>query len=302
MGYIYCLMFEQVTQWAENSESIKQAKIGNRGYPFWKEAVKFILLIILLEFMVNFIISFPFVLTDANSNISIIIQLFSTLIFIVIYLLFILKIEKRSLRSVGFSKDNILSSYGKGFLFGFLMLSAVIIIGLLLGIYKFESFSLNDLYLLIPFLLGFMIQSMKEEIYARGWIMISIARKNSIFLAIVFSSLAFVVIHIFNNGVSLLALVNIFLMGVVLSLLFLRYDNVWICGAFHASWNFMLSYFYGLNVSGMNNASLFSITQTHYSLLGGNAFGPESGLITTIIALIVIMLILYYKNPINTDK
>ena len=182
------------------------------------------------------------------------------------------------------------------------MISVIIIIGLLLGVYKFESFSLNELYLLIPFLLGYMIQSMKEEIYARGWIMISIARKNSIILAIVFSSLAFVVIHVLNNDVSLLALFNIFLIGVVLSLLFLRYDNIWICGAFHASWNFMLSYFYGLNVSGMKNASIFSISQTHNSLLGGNAFGPESGLIATIIALIVLAIILFYKNPNNMEK
>ena len=288
-------MFEQITQWAKNSETIKEAQIGDGGYPFWKEAVKFILLMILTEFIITFIVVMPIVQINLDANATVLIQLFSTVIFIGIYLLFILKVEKRNLRSVGFSKDNILSSYVKGLLIGFVMISIIIMAGLLLGEYKFESFNLNDLYLFIPFLLGYMIQSMKEEIFARGWIMISIARRNNISLAIIFSSLSFVVIHIFNNDVGLLALINIFIMGVFLSLLFLRYDNIWICGAFHAAWNFTLSYLYGLNVSGLKTASFLLVSQVHKSIIGGNAFGPEAGLIATITTLIAIAVILYKK-------
>ena len=292
-------MFEEITQWAENSETIKQARIGNHGYPFWKEAIKFILLIIFTEILITNLVGIPFSQLNTDPNTFMIIDLFSTVILIAVYLFFILKVEKRNLRSVGFSKDKILSSYTAGLLIGFFMISFVVIEGLVIGEYKFESFNLSDLYLFIPFLLGYMVQSMKEEIYARGWIMISIARKNNIFLAIVFSSLSFVIIHIFNDGVSPLALINIFVIGIFLSLLFLRFDNIWVCGAFHASWNFILSYFYGLNVSGMKVASFMSISQTHYSLLGGNAFGPEAGLLTTIAALIGIAALLYYKKPIE---
>jgi len=294
-------MFKQITRWVETSETIKQARIDNHGLPFWKEVIKFILLTIFLEFTITALIDIPIISMKTNPNTALIIKLFSTMILILIYLLFILKVEKRNLRSIGFSKDNILSSYSKGFLIGFLMISFVVIIGLLLGEYNFKSFNMNNLYLFLPFLLGFMVQSMKEEIYTRGWIMISIARKNNIMPAIIFSSLSFVFLHVFNSGMGILAVINIFIVGVFLSLLFLRFDNIWISGAFHASWNFLLSYFYGLNVSGIKFASFMSISQTHYSLLGGNAFGPEAGLLTTIASLIGIAIILYYK-PIKEEN
>ena len=126
----------------------------------------------------------------ATATEGLLLFLFLNIILIAIYLVLIKVIEKRNLRSIGFSKDNILQSYIKGMICGFLMFSAVVVIGCLSGQYKFNGFSSSMGLILIPFFIGFMIAAMREDIFSRGWIFVSISRKNSVILAM-FTNLKF---------------------------------------------------------------------------------------------------------------
>ena len=135
--------------------------------------------------------------------------------------------EKRNLRSIGFSKDRAVSSYIKGLICGFVMFGLVVSIGYLTGQYKFNGFGSSSIFIIVLFFIGFIIQAMHEEVVLRGWMFVSISRKNSMYVAMFVSSIVFVLIHMANSGIDLLSLVNIFLVALVFCVMFLRYDNIW---------------------------------------------------------------------------
>ena len=88
------------------------------------------------------------------------------------------KIEKRSWRSIGFSKGNAISSTLKGALIGFSMFLAVVIIGLALGQFTFSGFDFSQAIYALPFLVAFTIQSFGEEIYTRGWTLTYFSKRH----------------------------------------------------------------------------------------------------------------------------
>ncbi|WP_295722687.1 CPBP family intramembrane glutamic endopeptidase [uncultured Methanobrevibacter sp.] len=214
---------------------------------------------------------------------------------ILVYII-VKKFEKRSFRSVGFSKDNILPSVLRGLGIGFLMFLTVVIIGLISGQYKYTGYNLSSLILLVPFLLGFFVQSLGEEFEMRGWAMTYIYKRHSIIAAIIISNILFSMAHIFNSGIDLLPIINIFLVGVFFAILFIKYDNIWICGSAHAAWNFSQGILFGFNVSGQTTPSLLKFSQVSENIIGGGTFGPESGLIATFVIIIGLFLSLYIKE------
>ena len=229
--------------------------------------------------------------------------LYLYIIAIIIVCLVVTKIEKRSLRSIGISKGNVIFSILKGLLIGFLMFVIVVIIGMALGQYSYNGFDLSSIILVIPFFFGFLIQSFAEEFQDRGWTLTFVSKRHGIIAAMLISSISFSLLHLSNKGIDLLALINIFLIAIFFSVLFLAYDNIWICGAAHAAWNFSQGIIFGFNVSGYAMPSLLKCSQVTTNLIGGGKFGPESSLIFTFVIIVAIFLVIYLnknKNQISS--
>ncbi len=104
-------------------------------------------------------------------------------------------------------------------------------------------------------------------------------------LSVVLSSLFFSMLHGMNQGVTLLAYVNLFLFGVFMALLFIRCENIWIVGAVHSVWNFAQGNLFGVQVSGMKTqpSLLHSGMAEGWELVNGGAFGMEGGLAVTLV-------------------
>lgn len=212
---------------------------------------------------------------------------------IVLLILLCRFLEKRSLDSMGFVPKHVFRNYITGLAIGFTIISAVVVIGLTLGAFQFIgiSDSINPIFLLL-YLSGFMIQGMYEEVLCRGFMMVSIARKSPVVVAILANSIFFGLIHMGNNGFSVLPMVNLILFGLFASVLFLSVDNIWIVGAVHTIWNFSMGCIYGLSVSGMDPMpSILMIKATEFDMLNGGAFGPEGGLIVTGVLLVGIAIV-----------
>jgi len=66
-----------------------------------------------------------------------------------------------------------------------------------------------------------------------------------------------------------------------------------VCGL-HFAWNFALGNIYGLPVSGFadNGEKIFKTQQIGSNILTGGNFGPDGGLVTTLILLIAIALLI----------
>ena len=98
-----------------------------------------------------------------------------------------------------------------------------------------------------------------------------------------------------NNGISLLAIINLTLCGIMFSLYMLRTDNLWGACAIHSIWNFVQGNFFGLPVSGIDSGdSVFRFSLIEGSdLANGGAFGLEGGLPCTIVLTAVILVLLF---------
>ena len=287
-------MFSILESYAEKSETINEARKNVKEMPFSKELGRFIILFFILLLAISIV---QYMFYDLNAEVQTPLNfLFAHLAFIlspILIYLFITKIENRSLRSIGFSKGNALSSVLKGLLIGLLIILAIVIIGVLFGQFKYEGIDFSSCLLLILYFIGYGVQSFGEEIYCRGWALTYFARRHSILFAILASNIVFILPHLGNHGFDIMSIVNIFLIGILFAIIFLKYDNIWICGGIHTAWNFLLGPVFGLNVSGEATYSLLKFSAISPNILNGGTFGLESSLIVTFVVIVAIIIAAY---------
>jgi membrane protease YdiL (CAAX protease family) len=184
---------------------------------------------------------------------------------------------------------------------GLLMFGAVVLLGVLFGAFSFAGVSktlVSALPVIIITFIGFLIQGASEEILCRGYFCVSAARKNTLWAAILANSLSFAFLHIFNPGISPLAIVNLVLFGIFASVYMIKRGNLWGICAIHSIWNFAQGNIFGLQVSGMAQSSTFFVfTQNEgMGIFNGGAFGPEGGLCVTIVLAVATLILLLSKN------
>ena len=238
-----------------------------------------------------------------SSDVSIIVNLFATLMMIVVAFVFCRFIQKRPLRTLGFKKEGIVKEYVIGMVTGFLVFSAAVLLCVLTGSLRLNGLSSTfSAGIFLLYVVGFMIQGMAEEVLCRGYFMVSMARRYPIVIAILANSMLFALLHLLNSGITVLAVFNLILFGVFASLYFLRRGSIWGIGAFHSVWNLVQGNFYGILVSGIETQSsvLRSEMVTGKEIWNGGAFGLEGGLGVTIVYLagILILLVLHKKESV----
>ncbi|WP_430610380.1 CPBP family intramembrane glutamic endopeptidase [Enterococcus sp. DIV0876] len=227
-----------------------------------------------------------------NAGLKEVAILYLNIIVIAVIILFCRFFENRSLQSLGFKRKQI----GKNLLFGALsgtaFIAVVFLVNLLNGAIT-VTFSLSTLswtYIISAFV-GYFFQGIMEELVCRGFIMNTIAAKANVPIAVLGNSLIFTLLHGLNDSISILAIVNLFLASLVLSLIFYLTDNLFFVGGMHAIWNFMLGPVFGVPVSGNSfYSSLFQTTllPDRQGFNGGN-FGFEGGLGLTIVAVLLLI-------------
>ena len=208
------------------------------------------------------------------------------------------KIEKGTPLSLGLSREGAGKQYLLGYAAGAGLLVLTMALCVLTGGLRFgvqAAPSLADGVWVVLSFFGFMIQSMGEEILCRGFLMTALARRNSRLTAVLVNSIFFAALHVFNAGLTLLAIVNLFLFGVLASLLVFKTGNLWTAAALHASWNFVQSSVFGVNVSGTYTPSLLRAEATDTVLWHGGTFGLEGGLCVTIVLIVGIVFLALWQ-------
>ena len=155
------------------------------------------------------------------------------------------------LKKIGPGGGNSLSMLLKGAGWGMGLNLFCAVVGILHGdiVLYFNRF--DPLPVLLLFLLV-AIQSSAEELVFRGYMFRKIAIRYPIPLfAAILNALLFLTIHLGNPGVSFLGLMNIFLVGVLTSLVVACEDSFFWVAAFHTTWNFMQAFILGLPNSGL---------------------------------------------------
>ena len=142
-------------------------------------------------------------------------------------------------------------------------------------------------------LVGFAVQASTEEVLTRGYLLQLAHRKWGVAVAIPFQGVVFTALHGVNSDVSVIALVNIFLIAVVFAFWALTEGGLWGVCAFHAVWNWCQGNVYGIHVSGMDiTATVLNVHGAPGSaaLLTGGGFGIEGSLLTTAVLLVAAVL------------
>lgn len=243
------------------------------------------------------------IINEESPFFKISLMLFSFLACLIFYILVVKFVDKRNIASLGFKRSkNIFKSYITGFCIGILMISMVILISYFFNGYEIQfngvfNFSL-PLFILILFM--WIIQGTAEEIMMRGYTLPIISNSLNIPLGIFISSLYFSLLHLWNNEINFIALLNLFFSGIFFALYALYTNNLWGVSALHSAWNFAQANIFGVPVSGITNLgnSIFNFFPKENFLINGGNFGPEGGIIITfvIISSIIILLILQLKK------
>ncbi len=237
-----------------------------------------------------------------SSDLYMVFSLFATIGMTIVVILFCRLIQKRKPDTLGFIKSGMGKEYLIGLVVGFVMFSSAVLICVAAGAIKIEGFSETfSIGMFILFLLGFMLQGMAEEVICRGYVMVSIARRYSMWTAVISNAVIFAALHLLNNGISVPAFINLVLFGVFASLYFVKKGNIWGVAAVHSVWNLVQGNFWGLRVSGMvTECSVLRSTMVEgRELLNGGAFGPEGGLGVSVVLIVGICVLLRKKKDVK---
>ena len=231
---------------------------------------------------------------------SLLITLFS-FAFISLLVFFRVKvIEKRSLSSIGFNKNNWLKKYSLGFLIGLVMMSIIVLILLSFGYITVEKnpiqpVGVSAISSVLVILFGWIIQGATEEIVTRGWLLNVLSTKYNIGVGLLISSTLFGLMHLTNPNVNYIAVINIILVGLFYGLYVIKTNDLWAVCGMHSAWNFAQGNIFGFEVSGLDVSvgSLIDLNLVGNNVITGGAFGPEAGIIATFILLVSIGILLF---------
>lgn len=153
----------------------------------------------------------------------------------------------------------------------------------------------SEWLLLLFAIVTFGVQSSSEEIAMRGFAMQSYAHSFGAPAAIVLQAAFFAVLHGQNDGISVLPIVNLVLVGLVLGCWAIRDGALWGVCAFHAAWNWSQSWLFGTAVSGASSSggSVFTTTtlRSEIAWITGGEFGIEGSAIVTAVLLAMLALL-----------
>ena len=216
------------------------------------------------------------------------------------------KIKYMGLTSItpkaGFSQSGY-KELGVGLALGALTITIVAGVLLLIGSVKLVNPITSPRFTsgLIMGLFAFIAVGFGEEIFGRGYCMSVLKQTRNKWVVLIVSSIIFSAMHLGNEGIGVLPLINLFLVGIVFGYMFMKSSNIWMPIGFHITWNYFQGYIWGFQVSGNVVDGMYQIKTVKDSILNGGAFGAEGGLMVTFVLLLTLGFVsIYYKEK-NID-
>lgn len=212
-------------------------------------------------------------------------------------ILFVKFILKKKADYIYFKRDKLAKNIALGLFFGFLQISIYVLVDLGRGVLGYNGIELGNLNLIfLAYFLGFFIQSTSEEVLVRGILTRALFDKFGKKIAIILPSLFFGLLHLGNEGVTVLSTLNTILVGIFFAKLLFYTENIMVTSGAHAGWNFSMAMIYGLNVSGFSGFdSLLNFKILSYNLYD-KTYGPEGSIVVTFIEIISIFIIFYLEK------
>ena len=155
-----------------------------------------------------------------------------------------------------------------------------------------------NLPLILLFIVTVAVQCGAEELVCR-WFLYQ--KVKDLFpkyplVPILVSAFYFSIGHGMNPGVTVLSLVNIFLIGILYAMVIYYYDCFWACVLAHTGWNFCQSILLGLPNSGLvSSYSMFKLDAANAmnSFTYNTGFGIEGTVMSSVVVAISCVIVFY---------
>lgn len=196
----------------------------------------------------------------------------------------------------GGGKGNTWKLFGIGLLAGFIMNAVCIVVAMLHGDLHFSLGRFELAYMLLAFVVV-LIQSGAEELLTRGYMFGALKQRYGVWVAAAVNALFFGALHLLNNGVTVLSIVNIVFFGLALSLAMIYLDSIWYCIAVHTAWNFTQNFLFGLPNSGIvSEKSFLHLEAAADSIVYDSTFGVEGAIVTTVVLVVMSVCVILYAR------
>ena len=206
-----------------------------------------------------------------------------------------LRIEGKPFSDLGLAFKGRIKDLFIGLIISVLIYALGFAILLLTGSIEVSGWSFSPTVLVYSWFF-FLLVSFNEEIMVRGFVLGRLlnTRMNR-FVALCISSIIFSLLHIFNPGISVLSMINLFLAGLLLGIPFIYTRNLALPISLHLFWNWIQGPVLGFKVSGNNlSSSLLEINLPKDNLLNGGAFGFEGSMVCAILQVLFITILIFW--------
>ena len=210
---------------------------------------------------------------------------------------FVKFILKKKIDYIYFKTEGLAKNICIGLCLGLLQISIYVLLDMGRGVLGYSGSSYGNFNLIfLAYFIGFFIQSTSEEVLVRGILTRVLSDKFGRKVAILLPSIFFGLLHLGNEGVTILSTLNTILVGIFFAKLLFYKENIMLTSGVHAGWNFSMAMIYGLNVSGFSGFdSLLNFKILNYNLYD-EIYGPEGSIVVTFIEIISIFIIFYLER------
>ena len=162
--------------------------------------------------------------------------------------------------------------------------------------FDFKPFGLQ---LILMILVGF-----AEEVMFRGYVLRNLMQSVNKWVALLISALLFSLVHLGNPDITVIAVVNVFLAGLLLGINYVYTKNLWFSIVLHFTWNFMQGAVLGYDVSGFKLPGIFTQTLFGPVYITGGEFGFEGSIVCSALLLVaaVVFYVVFEKRYITDAK
>ncbi|HFI0048989.1 TPA: lysostaphin resistance A-like protein [Streptococcus suis] len=242
-----------------------------------------------------------------NAFVTLSLELFAFAFISLAIILWARFVEKSPWLGLGLTKKGAFKDFMLGWGIGAAMLITCVLLMWGFGAIRISSvqFSPQLFGEFLVLVLAWSVQGTTEELLTRGWMFSSLSAKHNIPVGILVSSLFFTFLHLGNDGLSLIPLLDLTLFAILACLVMLKTGNLWVISGIHAAWNCFQGNVFAFPVSGTQAGQAFIAVETSGpDWLSGGAFGVEGSIISLIVqGFMIAWLIydLYFKNK-NTAQ
>jgi membrane protease YdiL (CAAX protease family) len=166
---------------------------------------------------------------------------------------------------------------------GALLITAVVGIAALLGVYRVAAWEMGDDFAMIM-VQGGILAGFVEELIFRGVLFRWLEEVGGSWAALALTSLLFGLAHAANDGATVISTVAImFEAGILLGAAYMYARSLWLPIGLHFAWNFTEGFVFDVPVSGHPVEGLVEARISGAELLTGGAFGLEASVIALIV-------------------